>query len=210
MSYTVLARKYRSKSFEDVIGQEPIAQTLRNAIKTGRVAHAFLFVGTRGVGKTSMARILAKALNCHSSDAPTIDPCCKCESCMSVNIGEDIDVAEIDGASNNGVDAVRQLRENAAYRPARSRYKIYIIDEVHMLSTGAFNALLKILEEPPDHVKFIFATTEPNKVLATIQSRCQRFDFNNISPKRIAEHLKIVLEVHSLLKIIPKYKFLIT
>ncbi|MBL7107586.1 MAG: DNA polymerase III subunit gamma/tau [Phycisphaerae bacterium] len=194
MSYTVLARKYRSGNFDDVVGQEPISRTLKNAIKTGRVAHAFLFTGTRGVGKTSMARILAKSLNCHAFDGPTTEPCCKCESCVSVNVGEDIDVVEIDGASNNGVDAVRQLRENAAYRPARSRYKIYIIDEVHMLSTGAFNALLKILEEPPEHVKFIFATTEANKVLATIQSRCQRFDFKNISPRLIADHLKRVLE----------------
>jgi DNA polymerase-3 subunit gamma/tau len=194
MAYTVLARKYRSQTFDDVIGQDPISQTLKNAIKTGRVAHAFLFSGTRGVGKTTMARILAKALNCHSSDAPTTEPCCKCDSCIAVNAGEDIDVIEIDGATNNGVEEVRRLRQNAIYRPARSRNKIYIIDEVHMLSTSAFNALLKTLEEPPDHVKFIFATTEPNKVIATIQSRCQRFDFNNITPAHIAGHLKSLLE----------------
>ena len=193
MAYTVLARKYRSQTFDDVIGQEPIAQTLINAIKTDRVAHAYLFTGTRGVGKTTMARVLAKALNCLESDKPTINPCCKCQSCIAVNAGEDIDVIEIDGATNNGVEQVRELRQNAIYRPARARYKIYIIDEVHMLSTGAFNALLKILEEPPSHVKFIFATTEPNKVLATIQSRCQIFDFRNISSSVIAEQLKSVL-----------------
>ncbi len=194
MAYTVLARKYRSQSFDDVIGQEAISQTLKNAIRTKRVAHAYLFTGTRGVGKTTMARILAKALNCLKYDEPTESPCCKCESCIAVNIGEDIDVIEIDGASNNGVEEVRRLRENAIYRPARARYKIYIIDEVHMLSTSAFNALLKILEEPPDHVKFIFATTDPNKVIATIQSRCQRFDFSNINVNKIAEQLRKILE----------------
>jgi len=194
MSYTVLARKYRSQTFDDVIGQDPIAQTLKNAIKTGRVAHAYLFTGTRGVGKTTMARILAKALNCLSVDKPTTEPCCKCDSCIAVNTGDDIDVIEIDGASNNRVDEIRELRENAIYRPARSRFKIYIIDEVHMLTVSAFNALLKTLEEPPSHIKFIFATTEPNKVIATIQSRCQRFDFNNIGPSAIAEQLKSILK----------------
>jgi DNA polymerase-3 subunit gamma/tau len=193
MAYTVLARKYRSQTFEDVVGQDPIARTLKNAIETGRVAHAYLFTGTRGVGKTTMARILAKALNCLSADGPTTTPCCKCNSCVAVNAGDDIDVIEIDGASNNRVDEIRELRENAIYRPARARYKIYIIDEVHMLTTAAFNALLKTLEEPPEHIKFILATTEPNKVLATIQSRCQRFDFSNISPKAIAEQLKAIL-----------------
>jgi DNA polymerase-3 subunit gamma/tau len=194
MAYTVLARKYRSQTFDDVVGQDPIAKTLKNAIETGRVAHAYLFTGTRGVGKTTMARILAKALNCLESDQPTTKPCCKCGSCVAVNTGDDIDVIEIDGASNNRVDEIRELRENAIYRPARARYKIYIIDEVHMLTTAAFNALLKTLEEPPEHVKFIFATTEPNKVIATIQSRCQRFDFSNISPKVIAEQLKSILK----------------
>ena len=194
MAYTVLARKYRSKTFSDVIGQDPIAQTLTNAIKTGRIAHAYLFTGTRGVGKTTMARILAKALNCLSADEPTTEPCCKCDSCLAINLGEDIDVIEIDGASNNRVDEIRELRENVIYRPARSRYKVYIIDEVHMLTTSAFNALLKTLEEPPSHIKFIFATTEPNKVIATIQSRCQRFDFRNIGPAKIAEQLKSILK----------------
>ena len=194
MAYTVLARKYRSQTFDDVVGQDPIAQTLKNAIKTNRVAHAYLFTGTRGVGKTTMARILAKALNCLASKGPTNEPCCKCDSCVAVNLGEDIDVIEIDGASNRGIDSIRELRDNAVYRPARSRFKIYIIDEVHMLTTEAFNALLKILEEPPSHVKFIFATTEPSKVLATIQSRCQRFDFRNISPAFISRQLKAILD----------------
>ncbi len=194
MSYIVLARKYRSQTFDEVVGQDPIAKTLKNAIKTGRVAHAYLFTGTRGVGKTTMARVLAKSLNCLSVDAPTDKPCCKCDSCISINLGEDIDVIEIDGATNRGVDNVRELRENAIFRPARARFKIYIIDEVHMLTTEAFNALLKILEEPPSHVKFIFATTEPNKVIPTIQSRCQRFDFNNINASLIAEQLKLILK----------------
>jgi len=194
MSYTVLARKYRSQTFDEVVGQDPIAKTLKNAIKTDRVAHAYLFTGTRGVGKTTMARVLAKSLNCLSVDAPTDEPCCKCDSCISINLGEDIDVIEIDGATNRGVDNVRELRENAIFRPARARFKIYIIDEVHMLTTEAFNALLKILEEPPSHVKFIFATTEPNKVIPTIQSRCQRFDFNNINASLIAGQLKLILK----------------
>jgi len=193
MAYTVLARKYRSQTFEDVVGQEPISKTLKNAIETGRVAHAYLFTGTRGVGKTTLARIFAKSLNCLEAKEPTTTPCLKCGSCLAVNTGDDIDVIEIDGASNNRVDEIRELRENAIYRPARARYKIYIIDEVHMLTTAAFNALLKTLEEPPEHVKFIFATTEPNKVIATIQSRCQRFDFGNISPKVIAGQLKLIL-----------------
>lgn len=198
MAYTVLARKYRSQSFDDVVGQQAISQTLKNAIRTKRVAHAYLFTGTRGVGKTTTARILAKALNCLKYDEPTETPCCKCESCIAVNLGEDIDVIEIDGATNNGVDEVRKLRENAIYRPARARFKIYLIDEVHMLSPGAFNALLKILEEPPDHVKFIFATTEPHKVIPTIQSRCQRFDFSNISAKYIAEQLGKILKAEKI------------
>ncbi len=198
MSYTVLARKYRSQTFDDVIGQDPIARTLKNAINSDRVAHAYLFTGTRGVGKTTLARVLAKSLNCLAADKPTTEPCCKCESCIAVNAGEDIDVIEIDGASNNGVDEIRKLRENVIYRPARARFKIYIIDEVHMLTTGAFNALLKTLEEPPSHVKFIFATTEPNKVIATIQSRCQRFDFSSITPAAIAKQLEFVLKAEKI------------
>jgi DNA polymerase-3 subunit gamma/tau len=190
MSYTVLARRYRSGTFDEVIGQDHVAQTLKKAIKSGRVAHAYLFCGTRGTGKTSMARILAKALNCRSSDGPTVEPCGKCDSCQAIARGDDIDVIEIDAASNTGVDNIREVIENAQYRPARSRFKVYIIDEVHMLSKSAFNALLKTLEEPPSHVKFILATTEPEKVLATILSRCQRYDFRNIATREIAAHLK--------------------
>lgn len=198
MAYTVLARKYRSQTFDEVVGQEATAQTLKNAIKSGKVAHAYLFTGTRGVGKTTMARILAKALNCLSAKEPTTEPCCKCDACVAINIGEDIDVIEIDGASNRGIDNIRELIQNATYRPARSRFKIYIIDEVHMLTTEAFNALLKILEEPPSHIKFIFATTEPQKVTATIQSRCQRFDFNNIGARAIAIQLEKILALEKI------------
>ncbi|HPS53667.1 MAG TPA: DNA polymerase III subunit gamma/tau, partial [Phycisphaerae bacterium] len=190
--YLVLARKYRSETFEEVVGQEPICQTLINAIQTGRVAHAYLFMGTRGVGKTTVARILAKALNCMNADGPTATPCNKCEACKSISRGEDVDVVEIDGASNRGIDEIRELRANAVFRPARCRYKIYYIDEVHMLTKEAFNALLKTLEEPPSHVKFIFATTEVDKVPATILSRCQRFDFRNIPTSKIAEHLAAI------------------
>ncbi len=190
--YLVLARKYRSATFDEVVGQEPIAQTLKNAIATGRVAHAYLFTGTRGVGKTTMARILAKALNCLSFDRPTITPCNTCDACKSIAKGEDVDVLEIDGASNRGIDEIRELRANAIFRPSRSRYKIYYIDEVHQITRDAFNALLKTLEEPPEHVKFIFATTEANKVPATILSRCQRFDFRNIPTRDIAGHLAAI------------------
>jgi DNA polymerase-3 subunit gamma/tau len=194
MAYTVLARKYRSQDFDEVVGQDHIAQTLKRAIESGRIAHAFLFCGTRGTGKTSMARILAKALNCEKFDKPTTKPCGKCESCLGIARGDDIDVIEIDAASNTGVDNVRSIIENSAYRPARSRFKVYIIDEVHMLSKAAFNALLKTLEEPPEHVKFILATTEAEKVLQTILSRCQRYDFRNIPTREIAGHLKEIVK----------------
>jgi DNA polymerase III subunit gamma/tau len=190
MSYLVLARKYRSTTFDDLIGQDHVARTLKKAIQSGRIAHAYLFCGTRGTGKTSTARILARCLNCEKAGAPTPDPCNKCNSCLAVARGDDIDVIEIDAASNTGVDNVRDLIANAQYRPARSRFKVYIIDEVHMLSKSAFNALLKTLEEPPEHVKFILATTEPEKVLPTILSRCQRYDFRNIPTREIAAHLK--------------------
>src|SRR5687768_11673734 len=190
MSYTVLARRYRSASFDDVVGQSHVAQTLKRAIESNRVAHAYLFTGTRGTGKTSMARILAKALNCQNSDGPTTEPCLKCASCEAIARGDDIDVIEIDAASNTQVEKTREIIDNAQYRPAHSRVKIYIIDEVHMLSKGSFNALLKTLEEPPEHVKFILATTETDKVLPTIQSRCQRYDFRNIPAREIAGHLK--------------------
>jgi DNA polymerase-3 subunit gamma/tau len=194
MAYTVLARKYRSWTFDELVGQDAVATTLKNAIQTGRLHHGYLFCGTRGVGKTSAARILARSLNCLSSDKPTIAPCKTCESCQMIAEGQDVDVIEIDAASNTGVDNIRELRSNTVYRPARSRFKIYIIDEVHMLSTGAFNALLKTLEEPPGHVKFIMATTEAQKVPATIQSRCLRFDFRSISADDIARHFEWILK----------------
>jgi DNA polymerase-3 subunit gamma/tau len=192
MSYTVLARRYRSSTFDDLIGQEHVARTLKRAIESDRIAHAFLFCGTRGTGKTSTARILAKCLNCESSDKPTVKPCGQCESCKGVARGDDIDVIEIDAASNRGIDEVRKIIENARFSPARARFKVYIIDEVHAMTKDAFNALLKVLEEPPAHVKFILATTEPEKVLATILSRCQRYDFRNIPTREIAGHLKAI------------------
>jgi len=192
--YLVLARKYRSSTFEEVVGQEAISQTLVNAVKTGRIHHAYLFTGTRGVGKTTMARILAKALNCLAADGPTAQPCNECDACVSIARGDDVDVVEIDGASNRGIDEIRELRANAIFRPARSRFKVYYIDEVHQITRDAFNALLKTLEEPPGHVKFIFSTTEAEKIPATILSRCQRFDFRNIPTRRIAEHLRALCE----------------
>src|SRR5688572_30589501 len=192
MSYTVLARRYRSGTFDELIGQDHVARTLKKAITSGRIAHAYLFCGTRGTGKTSTARILARSLNCEKSDGPTAEPCGECGSCQAIARGEDIDVIEIDAASNTGVDNVRDLISNSQFHPARSRFKVYIIDEVHMLSKQAFNALLKTLEEPPTHVKFILATTEPEKVLPTILSRCQRYDFRNIPTREIAGHLKAI------------------
>lgn len=191
MSYTVLARKYRPQTFEELVGQEHVAKTLGNAIASGRVAHAFLFTGVRGVGKTSAARLLAKSLNCENG--PSTSPCNACDICKDVTAGRDVDVLEIDGASNNGVDDVRRLQETLPYRPQRARYKVVIVDEVHMLSTAAFNAFLKTLEEPPAHVKFIFATTEVHKVPITIRSRCQRYDFRLIPQAVIAGRVREIL-----------------
>ena len=192
MAYEVLARKWRPKHFEDVVGQEHVTRTLKNAIESGRVAHAYLFVGPRGIGKTSLARIFAKALNCEKG--PTASPCCECSMCLEIAAGNALDVLEIDGASNNGVDQVRDLRDKVQFAPSHGTYKIIIIDEVHMLSTAAFNALLKTLEEPPPHVKFIFATTEGDKVLPTIISRCQRFDLRRIQTPLIVERLRRICE----------------
>jgi DNA polymerase-3 subunit gamma/tau len=183
MTYTALARRYRSRSFDELVGQEAIAKTLQNAIASNRVAHAYLFTGTRGVGKTSAARVLAKALAGGTPDADA-----------AIMRGQDTDVIEIDAASNTGVDNARELIANCVYRPLRGKKKVYIIDEVHMLSIAAFNALLKTMEEPPEHVVFILCTTEAHKVPATIQSRCQRFDFRNISTKKIAEHLARIVK----------------
>src|SRR4051812_6131997 len=190
--YTVIARRYRPQSFEDLVGQEHVARALQQAITSGRVAHAYLFTGARGVGKTSTARILARALNCVKGPTPT--PCGECEICQSIASGEDVDVLEIDAASNRGIDNIRDIRSNVQYRPSRARYKIYIIDEVHMLTKESFNALLKTLEEPPPHVKFIFATTEVDRIPITILSRCQRFDFAGISLPRIVERLEQIAE----------------
>jgi DNA polymerase-3 subunit gamma/tau len=193
MSYQVFARKYRPQVFEDVVAQEHITKTLANALRSGRVAHAYLFTGPRGVGKTTTARILAKALNCERGPTPT--PCDVCPSCREITEGKSLDVLEIDGASNNGVEEIRRLRERVGLSASQERRrKIYIIDEVHMLSTSAFNALLKTLEEPPPHVLFVFATTESHKVPATITSRCQRFDFRRVPTQRIVEQLKSISE----------------
>jgi DNA polymerase-3 subunit gamma/tau len=192
MSYLVFARKYRPQTFEQVVQQSHVTQTLTNAIAAGRVAHAILFSGPRGTGKTTVARILAKAMNC--VQGPTAEPCNQCQSCKEITAGGSGDVFEIDGASNNSVDQVRELRENLKYMPVHSRFKIYIIDEVHMLSLAAFNALLKTLEEPPEHIMFMFATTEAHKIPITILSRCQRHDLRRIDGEAIADHLKFICE----------------
>ena len=196
MAYEVIARKYRPQQFDDVVGQSHVTDTLKNAIRTDRVAHAYLFVGPRGTGKTTTARILAKALNCEKGSS--VQPCDGCDACVEIMAGRSLDVLEIDGASNTSVDQVRDLRQNVQYAPARGPYKIYIIDEVHMLSISAFNALLKTLEEPPSHVKFVFATTEPQKVPSTILSRCQRFDLRRIPVRAIVDRLGEIVIAESL------------
>ena len=192
MTYLVMARKYRPMGFEDVVAQQHVTTTLVNALNSGRIGHAYLFAGPRGTGKTTVARILAKALDCIKG--PTSKPCNKCQFCEEVNIGRSLDVIEIDGASNNSVEDVRALRENVKYTPTSGKYKVYIIDEVHMLSDSAFNALLKTLEEPPKHVVFIFATTEPHQVPATVLSRCQRFDFRRIPIKDLIDSINTIAE----------------
>ncbi len=190
MSYQVFARKYRPQTFDDLVGQAHVTQTLKNAVEQNRLAHAYLFVGPRGIGKTSTARILAKALNC--IHGPTITPCGECDSCKEITAGNSLDVLELDAASNRGIDDVRELRDNVRYAPAKGKYKIYIIDEVHMLTKEAANALLKTLEEPPKHVIFCLATTEPDKLPITILSRCQRFDLHRIPANLIAQHLQFI------------------
>ncbi|HEY2839237.1 MAG TPA: DNA polymerase III subunit gamma/tau, partial [Pirellulales bacterium] len=189
--YTVVARRYRPQAFAELVGQEHVARALTGAIVSNRVGHAYLFTGARGVGKTSAARILAKCLNCERG--PTAVPCDQCDSCLAVASGDDVDVLEIDGASNRGIEEMRELRHNVGIRPSRSRFKIYIIDEVHMLTREAFNALLKTLEEPPEHVKFVFCTTEAEKIPVTILSRCQRFDFAGIQAASIVGRLQQIV-----------------
>lgn len=196
MSYTALYRKYRPHDFKDVAGQDHIKRTFQNALKLDKLSHAYLFSGPRGTGKTSVAKIIAKAVNCLK--APIDNPCNECELCLGIQNNSIHDVIEIDAASNNGVDEIREIRDKVKYLPSRGRYKVYIIDEVHMLSTGAFNALLKTLEEPPNHVIFILATTEPHKIPATILSRCQRFDFRGVSEKEIKERLNTIIEKESI------------
>src|SRR5438128_1191380 len=196
MTYQVLARRLRPQRFEEVVGQEHVTRTLRAAIAAGRVAHAFLFAGPRGVGKTTTARILAKALNCDAG--PTPEPCNACSNCREIAEGNAFDVLEIDGASHTQVDKMRDLMETVAHRPIKSRFMIFVIDEVHMLSQHSFNALLKTLEEPPPHVKFIFATTDPHKVLATVVSRCQRYDLRRIGLGELRAHLRRTADAEGL------------
>lgn len=197
MAYQVLARKWRPKQFEEVVGQDHVTRTLQNAIKQNKLAHAYLFTGTRGVGKTSIARLFAKAIRCENRK-PDFNPCLKCESCLDIDSGSSMDYTEIDGASNNSVDDVRALIENVQYLPTRGTHKIYVIDEVHMLSTSAFNALLKTLEEPPAHAIFILATTDPHKLLGTVISRCQRYDFKNVPVETLADHVEKIAKAEGI------------
>src|SRR5690554_2896415 len=192
MTFLSLYRKYRPRTFEDLVGQQHVVQTLKNALNQNRIGHAYLFAGLRGTGKTSTAKIFAQALNC--VEGPTVDPCGVCDSCSSIISGQSVDVIEIDAASNRGIDEIRDLREKVKFLPTVGKYKVYIIDEVHMLTKGAFNALLKTLEEPPSNVVFILATTEVHKIPATILSRCQRFDFKNIEIPNIIKRLEHVVK----------------
>src|ERR1700675_543558 len=193
MSYQVLARKYRPQKFSEVIGQEHVTRTLKNAIEQGRTAHGYIFSGHRGIGKTTVARILAMALNCRSSDKPVMEPCGICESCTEIRAGNSVDVIEIDAATNRGIDEIRELREGARYRPARDRFKIYILDEAHQITDAAFNALLKTLEEPPSHVIFMMATTQPEDIPQTIRSRCQHFSFRAVKFEDIMGQLRDIV-----------------
>src|SRR5258708_4419155 len=190
MSYQVLARKYRPQRFGDVIGQEHVTRTLKNAIEQQRIAHGYIFSGHRGIGKTTVARILAMALNCRSSNVPVPEPCGKCDSCLEIRAGNSVDVIEIDAATNRGIDEIRELRDAARYRPARDRFKIYILDEAHQITDAAFNALLKTLEEPPGHVIFMMATTQPEDIPQTIRSRCQHFSFHAVRFDEIVSQLR--------------------
>src|SRR5499433_2365785 len=190
MSYQVLARKYRPQRFSEVIGQEHVTRTLKNAIEQQRIAHGYIFSGHRGIGKTTIARILAMALNCRTFDRPTPEPCGHCDSCVEIRAGNSVDVIEIDAATNRGIDEIRELREAARYRPARDRYKIYILDEAHQITDAAFNALLKTLEEPPEHVIFMMATTQPEDIPQTIRSRCQHFSFRAVEFEHILQQLR--------------------
>src|SRR5213076_2865645 len=195
MSYQVIARKWRPQTFDEVTGQEPITRTLKNAIEHERLHHAYLFSGTRGVGKTTVARLLAKAMNCETGIVP--EPCGVCSTCVAIDEGRFVDLIEVDAASRTRVDDTRELLDNVQYAPTRGRFKVYLIDEVHMLSAHSFNALLKTLEEPPPYVKFILATTDPQKLPATILSRCLQFSLKNMTPERVVEHLTHVLGVEN-------------
>src|SRR5580658_9800422 len=195
MSYQVLARKYRPQKFSEVIGQDHVTRTLKNAIEQGRIAHGYIFSGHRGIGKTTIARILAMALNCQSQNHPVPEPCGVCDSCKEIRAGNSVDVIEIDAATNRGIDEIRELREAARYRPARDRFKIYILDEAHQITDAAFNALLKTLEEPPSHIVFMMATTQPEDIPQTIRSRCQHFSFHAVKFDEIVQQLRAIAEL---------------